>query len=325
MTNPTWAGRSAQKPTPEPSQDRAGWLPAAGVVLALGLVGAGGYILGSGGDSVDAAAPTTTSAVGTTASTATTQAPATEATATDTTATETTATDTTASDAEDTSASGDGTTVDADTSTSDAAADDTAAGSDTEDETTTADDRDEADAQQVVIEDGEVRGAVLRNGVLYLGGSVPSREIADQIIDRAAAIVGEENIVDEYVIDPDAELVAGAPLYVDDVVLFAYGERTYDPQFEPLLDLGLALLLQNPSVKVTIVTHTDASGSASYNDRLSYQRGESVAQYWVDRGVPVEQIRIDARGEHDPRADNGTPDGAQLNRRAEFYIEGLLP
>lgn len=321
MTNPTWAGRSAQTPRPGPDDERAGWLPVAGVIAALGLVGVGGFVLGStGSESVDAATPTTSTSTDDDAPTTSTASSA-----------ETSLGDATTSAADDQVSSDEQvTTTDPSTteptSTTSTGADTTGAA---DANAEAASDTDPADddqvTHQVVVDEGEVRGAVLRGGVLYLGGSVPSRDVADQIIERAAAVVGEDNIVDEYVIDPDAELVPGAPLYVDDVVLFAYGSSTYDPQFEPLLDLGLALLLQNPSVTVTIVTHTDASGSASYNDLLSYRRGQSVAQYWVDRGVPVEQIAIDARGERDPRANNDTEEGAQLNRRAEFYIDGLLP
>ena len=310
MTKTTWAGRSASPPTPEDENPRAGWIPVAGVIAALGLVGAGGYVLGSSDATTDTAtAPTTTTAgVVTTA----TEDDAGNPTTDEPVEEETPLTDPSEDSATEAAEGG--------------AAENGAAGGNAEDDTasdeTTTDD---GTANQVVLEEGQVRGALLRNGVLYLGGAVPSEAIGDEIIERAEAVVGEGNVVSEYVIDPEAEMAEGAPLYIDDVILFAYGANTYDPQFEPLLDLGLALLSQNPSVTVTIITHTDSSGSASFNDRLSYQRGQSVAQYWVDRGIPVEQIVIDARGERDPRVDDQTEEGAQLNRRAEFYIEGLLP
>ncbi len=306
MTEATWAGRSATPPTPDQNGERAGWLPIAGAIVALGLVGAGGYVLGNsdGSTTTEAARPPTSIEVSATPE----AAPDPTTTTAPTPVTTEASTTTTAVPIED----------DASTTSTEAAP----AVAVPEEEVA---EPDPEPANQVIVGEGEVRGAVLRGGVLYLGGAVPSREVADQIIERAAAVVGEDNIVDEYVVDPNAILVPGAPLYIDDVVLFAYGIATYDPQFEPLLDLGLALLTQNPSVTVTIITHTDASGSEIGNDLLSLRRGQSVAQYWVDRGVPLEQIVIDARGERDPRADNNTDQGAQLNRRAEFYIEGLLP
>lgn len=304
MTETRWAGRAATPPHHEDHEEpRRRWIPAAGVATVLALVGAGGYLLGGidSDDTIDAepSAMTTDTTVASTVpadgtdadSSASTTAPST--TAPSTTAPPTTAPSTTAP-----------TTTNPPTTAAPA--------------TTTPDD------ELITIDEGEYRAAVLRGGILYLGGAVPNREVADQIIERAAAVIGAENIVDQYVIDPAAPVDPGAPLYVEDVVLFAYGSADFDPQFTPLLDLGLLLLSQNPSVTLTVVTHTDSDGSDEYNQRLSLRRGQSLAKYWTDRGIPAEQIVIDARGERDPVADNNDPRGAQLNRRAEFYIEGLL-
>lgn len=304
MTETTWAGRAATPPHHDDDNKRPGWLPAAGIVAVLGLVGAGGYLLGSidDGDSIDARPVVQTS------ETTAEPTPTTEPTAT-------TATDDTGDTDEGPSST---------TTTPPTTAPTTTAAPSTTPSTTAPDDTDAPADDLITVDEGETRAAVLRNGVLYLGGAVPNREVADQIIQRAAAVIGAENIVDQYVIDPTAPVDPGAPLYVEDVVLFAYGSATFDPQFTPLLDLGLLLLSQNPTVTLTVVTHTDSSGSDSYNQELSLRRGESVAQYWIDRGIPEEQIVIDARGERDPVADNNDPVGAQLNRRAEFYVQGLL-
>ncbi len=297
MTETTWAGRSATPPRPEDDDRRSKWLPIAGVVALLGLIGGGGYLLGSIGDDDAVDAQADAPVTDTTVILSATSVPLDEATTTTEADSSTTAPATTAP----------ATTAPPTTAPS-----------------TTAPSTEEPDEVVVAVADGETRGAVLRGGVLYLGGAVPNRAVADQIIERAAAVVGEDRIVDQYVVDPDAPVPAGAPLYVDDVVLFAYGSPTFDLQFTPLLDLGLLLLSQNPQVTVTIITHTDADGSEEFNQQLSLRRGQSVAQYWVDRGIPIEQIIIDARGELDPIASNDNAEGAQMNRRAEFFIEGLL-
>ncbi len=303
MSQTTWAGRAATPPEHHEDPRRPSWVPAVGIAAVLGLVGVGGYLLGSidDSDSITAGPTTEITAESTGPSTSADEVDATDA---DQDATDepssTTAPPTTAA------------TTTAPTTTTPATTAPTS--------TTAA----PPDDELITVDEGETRAAVLRGGTLYLGGAVPNRDVADQIIERAAAVIGAENIVDQYVIDPEAPVDPGAPLYVEDVVLFAYGSPTFDPQFAPLLDLGLLLLSQNPSVTLTVVTHTDSSGTASYNQQLSVRRGESVAQYWIDRGIPAEQIVIDARGERDPVADNNDPAGAQLNRRAEFYVEGLL-
>lgn len=305
MTETTWAGRAATPPHHDDHQEPGrNWIPAAGVALVLALVGAGGYLLGSidSGDAVDADVNTVT-----TETTADSTIPADEPEPDDQAVTTATPSTTEPSTTE--------------PSTTDSP---TTEPTTTAPSTTTPPATETPGDELITVDEGEYRAAVLRGGVLYLGGAVPNREVADQIIERAAAVIGAENIVDQYVIDPTAPVDPGAPLYVEDVVLFAYGSADFDPQFTPLLDLGLLLLSQNPSVTLTVVTHTDSDGSDEYNQQLSLRRGQSLAKYWTDRGIPAEQIVIDARGERDPVADNNDPRGAQLNRRAEFYIEGLL-
>jgi len=45
-----------------------------------------------------------------------------------------------------------------------------------------------------------------------------------------------------------------------------------------------------------------------------------VKNYLVAAGVPTENIETRGAGPDEPRADNKTPEGQQLNRRIEFKI-----
>jgi outer membrane protein OmpA-like peptidoglycan-associated protein len=66
-----------------------------------------------------------------------------------------------------------------------------------------------------------------------------------------------------------------------------------------------------------IVGHTDAVGSASYNDRLSQLRAEEVKRYMVgDCGIPADRLEAVGVGPRHPlNPDN--PRGEE-NRRVEF-------
>ena len=73
--------------------------------------------------------------------------------------------------------------------------------------------------------------------------------------------------------------------------------------------------------KIRILGHTDASGSASYNERLSKLRAEEVKRFLVSGcGYPAERMEALGVGERypfdpsDPRAD--------VNRRVEFQALG---
>ncbi len=179
----------------------------------------------------------------------------------------------------------------------------------------------ESEVDTVAGTDGN-RIAYLSGGVLRLEGAVPSDEIAGEIAARAGAILGEENVVNNYTIDPDIPFADSGPLVVEDLILFPTSSSQINPAFAPLLDLGTNLLTQFPNVTITVVSHTDAVGPADANLALSQQRGDAVAAYWIERGIDASRITVDARGESDLLVPT---DGAeQANRRAEFIITGLL-
>lgn len=67
-----------------------------------------------------------------------------------------------------------------------------------------------------------------------------------------------------------------------------------------------------------VVGHTDATGSASFNQKLSEQRARTVGQVFKDAGVSAERIYYQGAGSSRPIADNGTVDGRSSNRRVEI-------
>jgi len=70
-----------------------------------------------------------------------------------------------------------------------------------------------------------------------------------------------------------------------------------------------------------IVGHTDSTGSDSYNQGLSERRASSVKDYLVNNGVPGSLISYRGLGESQPRANNDSASGRQLNRRVELYVQ----
>lgn len=180
-----------------------------------------------------------------------------------------------------------------------------------------------ADAAAANNRDGEIRHAVFRSGQLYLRGRVPSQAVADEIVLKAGAVVGPDNVHDEYVIDADVAAAVASPLYVEDVVLFDFNSVKIESAFLPILDLGTLLLVQNPNVKITVVARTDAVGSEATNLEVSEQRAQAVINYWVRKGIDPSRLTADGRGESDASEDDDEQTAA-LHRRAEFIISGLL-
>ena len=168
------------------------------------------------------------------------------------------------------------------------------------------------------------RSALYAGGKVLLRGSVPDVAVAEAIVTKVAQVVGPDNVVVEYALDPRAVLDQRVPLEVADTVLFETGAATVTPDFLPLLDLGAALLTQNPAVTMTILGHTDSRGTAEGNLLLSKQRVDSVVSELVARGVDPAQVIGVPMGADAPVADNATEDGRRVNRRVEFRVAGLL-
>lgn len=86
----------------------------------------------------------------------------------------------------------------------------------------------------------------------------------------------------------------------------------------PVLDRVAESLKANPGVRVEIAGHTDSTGSATVNERLSKARADSVRDYLAGQGVAASRMETKGYGPSRPIADNGTAAGRAKNRRVEL-------
>lgn len=101
-------------------------------------------------------------------------------------------------------------------------------------------------------------------------------------------------------------------------VLFDTDRATVRPESAATLDEVVTLLANEPSWRITIEGHTDATGSAAHNQTLSEQRAEAVRAYLVGRGIAAERLTATGFGASQPVADNATELGRARNRRVEL-------
>ncbi len=168
--------------------------------------------------------------------------------------------------------------------------------------------------------------SILANGKLYLRGTLPSQEIADAITAAVVPVMGgEDNVVNQYAIDPSVDFTPGqsTPTYVADAVLFQTNSAEIDPQFFPLLQLGVVLLQLQPNVTNEAIGHTDSQGDDAANLRLSQARVDAWQAWMVSQGIDPARLTATGKGETEPRVSNNTEEGRQLNRRLEFIITGF--
>lgn len=113
-------------------------------------------------------------------------------------------------------------------------------------------------------------------------------------------------------------------LTVDSEVSFDFGKAEIKPTFRPSLDKLGALLMKYDRTIVHVVGHTDSVGSDQFNQRLSEERAMRAGDYLAAYGVPRDRLRTEGRGEREPRANNATEAGRQLNRRVEIFVKPVV-
>ncbi len=114
---------------------------------------------------------------------------------------------------------------------------------------------------------------------------------------------------------------------VDTYFAFDHADLTLDAQHKLDLILERARNVENPSIR--IVGFADPIGSPDYNLSLSQRRADAVRTYFIEQGVPENELSVDARGEADPivncegREGSSLIDCFQPNRRTEIEFSAL--
>lgn len=116
----------------------------------------------------------------------------------------------------------------------------------------------------------------------------------------------------------------------DDIILnmpsnvtFATDSADLKPQFFDTLNSVSIVLNEFNRTLVDVTGHTDSTGTASHNQRLSERRAGTVAEYLVAQGNNPQRFQVLGMGQTEPIASNSTPDGRAQNRRVEIRIVPL--
>jgi outer membrane protein OmpA-like peptidoglycan-associated protein len=103
-------------------------------------------------------------------------------------------------------------------------------------------------------------------------------------------------------------------------ILFDSGKTSIQKQSEQTLEDITAILNKYPEAKFSIDGHTDSTGSAKLNERLSDDRALSVKGYLVKNGIDELRLTSKGYGENKPVASNATSAGRAQNRRVEINL-----
>ena len=117
--------------------------------------------------------------------------------------------------------------------------------------------------------------------------------------------------------EPAPRQAALAPMVLENVT-FGIGSARLQAGSYVELDSIAKVLMANPSLRVEIGGHTDATTAPADDMHLSTLRAEAVRNYLVARGVPFQQVVARGYGGTKPRTPDTTPRGRAANRRIEL-------
>lgn len=160
---------------------------------------------------------------------------------------------------------------------------------------------------------GAAIGAAVGGAAGGIGGNIWSRRMQEQKQQMEKATEGTGVQVSQ---TADNRLKINIPSDIS----FDTGSADIKPNFRPILDEFASSLQKNPTTRVTIVGHTDNTGSDAINDPLSVRRAEYTRDYLVARGVTADRFTVQGRGSHEPIVPNDTAANRAKNRRVEIFV-----
>ncbi len=98
-------------------------------------------------------------------------------------------------------------------------------------------------------------------------------------------------------------------------IFFDTGNYVLKPESGPAVETVRALMAAQPELRLDIVGHTDSTGNAASNQRLSERRAQSVRDGLIAQGVAGDRLSARGMGSDQPIATNATADGRAMNRR----------
>lgn len=189
---------------------------------------------------------------------------------------------------------------------------------------------------------------VLVLGNHYTHGAT-EKAVTEPVQEQPAAIEEQPKVIETVVVDSDGD---GIPDHLDQCPDTTPGAKvdengcyillTENHEFTLNVVFGLGsavisadskddvrdlakFMKEYPNTEVTIEGHSDSTGSATLNKRLSQQRADAVKQSLVDEfGIKQERLTSVGYGSEQPIADNATVDGRAKNRRVVAKVQAQV-
>lgn len=104
-------------------------------------------------------------------------------------------------------------------------------------------------------------------------------------------------------------------------ILFDVDKATLKADLQTSLAKIAGILSVYQELDVSVEGHTDNTGTAEHNMKLSEQRAQNVLDFLVKQGIEAKRLSAKGYGMTMPVADNATKEGRQKNRRVDLVIK----
>ncbi len=144
--------------------------------------------------------------------------------------------------------------------------------------------------------------------------SMLGREIPQSLLKKA---VTDTTFYTNIMLD---QVYIGRTFRIDNIY---YDLDKWDIRPDAALELNklVQILVDNPTIKIELGSHTDSRASDIYNLRLSQKRAESAINYIVSKGISKERLTAKGYGETELIIEKAkTEEEHQVNRRTEFKV-----
>ena len=118
----------------------------------------------------------------------------------------------------------------------------------------------------------------------------------------------------------DANGLKAIKVTFDSGILFATNKSNLSAEAKSNLKKFADEMKDLSDTDITIYGHTDNTGSAEVNERLSLQRANAVSAELQANGIAKSRITTEGKSFTMPVADNSTAEGRAQNRRVEVFI-----
>jgi len=165
----------------------------------------------------------------------------------------------------------------------------------------------------------DAKSAAIGAGIGTVVGATTGAIIGKKMDKAAAAAAAIEGAKVDSI--RDANNLKAIKVTFDSGILFQTGKSTLNTASKDALNKFAKILIENPTMDIAIMGHTDNTGKLEVNQKLSLERAQSVANYLTTQSVAETQLKkIEGKDFSEPVADNATATGRAANRRVEVYM-----